>query len=230
MSKKLKIVLIVLVAVFVVAASVLLPLLLIKKGNEKRLQTPANIEVIESQTLIVFKTSKVENAVKYIFDVLNPNLENIRFESDSEELALDFNGEQSIYAKDFSLGGVYTVQVYAEANNQIFNSYKSNPTEFSRVVKLQKPTLYSTSSNITWATIKNANAYEILISNNQVSHTKILSITSDATLGQETLSFRDVKNEFELEKGIYFVSVRATNDSEFYENSNFSESIQIEIK
>ena len=229
MSKKYKIILICLVVAVVLIVGITVPLVLLKQ-KDTQLLTPNPVEVAQSENLIVFKTSKVENAVEYMFEVSIPGRENATsISSETNELVLDFTKTSSLKT-EFNVAGIYSVQCYAIAENEKDNSYKSAPTNFTRTVTLESPTIYKTKDIFKWETVKNATAYEIVISSTTGTELLKVEATTDVSIAQEEISISNIKNALELDVGSYTISVRAINETNsYYKTSMYSSALEFSI-
>ena len=150
MSKKSKIILICLAVVIIVAAAVAIPLVLIKFNGNTKLATPT-VEVFESENLIVFEASQIENANEYKFIISIPNDDGssttVEYSSKVNSLTLDFLGNSSGLKSSFDYAGLYSVQCYVTAEDPNNNSYKSSPIVFERTLQLAAPRLEKQGKN-----------------------------------------------------------------------------------
>ena len=229
MSKKSKIIIICLAVAIVVAASVLIPVLLLKVNNYTKLQTPNKIEVVESENLIVLKTNKIENAVSYVFEITIPSVGKRIITNETNELVLDFSGTTSFLRNDFNHAGIYYAQVYAASKNAKDNSYKSNIVSFERYLQIKTPQIFKENYLIKWSPINFATKYEIVINSISSSYTKTIEAKNDLIGENETINFRDLISEFNLGSGKYQILIKALNDDKYYISSAYSNIVEFNI-
>ena len=229
MSKKCKIILICLVVAAVLIVGITVPLVLLNK-KDGQLTTPNAVEVYQSEELIVFKTNKVENAVKYVFEISIPGNElPTKINCETNELVLDFSTNSAL-KNEFMVAGVYSVSCYAEAENKVDNSYKSAPTNFNRQITLASPTIYKSRDVFKWETILNATTYELFISSTGTVKTLVVPSLGDTSLGVEEISITSLKQELGLSAGTYLISIRALNsDNENYKTSKYSSAVEFTV-
>ena len=218
MSKKSKIILICLAALIVVAVGVTLPLVLIRFNENKQLASPT-VEVFESENLIVFQASKINNAKEYKFIITTPDGSTLPFSSESNIFSLDFENESSSWKERFNVAGIYSVQCYAVAEDANNNSFKSAPLNFTRILQLKTPRLEKQGKNFIWDTILNADIYEIIISSNNGSTSKIFT-PIDGYI--QSVSLTTLIKEFNLISGQYTITVKAASNNDYYLASVYS--------
>lgn len=228
MSKKNKIILIVLSILILIIASGVIIFSVLKFNSNKQLKTPSQPQVFQSTDLIVIKTSQIDGSIKYIFEITTPNSDKFNFENTTNILTLDFAGETSSFKEKFGYAGIYTVQCYAVAENSNNNSYKSNPTNFERKLSLFAPEISRKNGAFVWEKIKNADYYEIQISSNEATYTKVLQATENIE-GIESINLTNLIHEFELQPNQYAISIRACSENKYYITSFYSNTILFNI-
>lgn len=224
MSKKNKIILIILSILILIIASGVIIFSVLKFNSNKQLKTPSQPQVFQSTDLIVIETSQVDGATKYMFEITTPNSDKYSFENSTNILTLDFAGETSSLKSNFDYAGIYTVQCYAVAENANNNSYKTNPTNFERTLSLLAPEISRKNGAFVWEKIKNADYYEIQISSNEATYTKVLQAT-ETLEGIESITLANLIQEFELQPNQYSISIRACSENKYYITSYYSNTI-----
>lgn len=228
MSKKAKITIICLAVAIVVIAAVVIPLAVLKFNSPTQLKTPAQPEVIESTDLIVIKTSQIENAKRYVFEITIPNGTTQTLESDSNVLTLDFLNQSSTLKPYFDYAGVYSVKCYAVAENESDNSLKSPPKNFTRQLNLNQPELVRKNGSFIWEGVNHADYYEIEITSNNTSNTKVVVATQTAD-GLQSITLNSLIEEFNLQANQYSICLRACSDNPYYTSSYYSNQILFTI-
>ncbi|MBO4412435.1 MAG: hypothetical protein J5779_00245 [Clostridia bacterium] len=226
MSKKTKIIISVFAAIIVAALAVIIPFVFLKKQETKKLETPNKPIISQNENLISIKTSKVENAVKYIYEITIPteNEKVLVFKDTSNVLLFDFLNDSSSWKDDFNVGGIYSVCVYAVAGNEENNSEKSPVANFERFIKLDTTTLFKTSKQLTWDYVKEADYYEIYVSSNEVNEVYTMPATTETKVMINTL-----KTELNLPLGYYTFCVKACSNNQYLTNSDFSNVLEFYI-
>lgn len=211
MSKKNKIIIICLAVLIVVVLAITIPLVLIKFNGNTKLATP-KVEVSESENLIVFEADKVEGAKEYYFIITMPDGKTQTHHTQKNVYILDFLGGASGFKKEF-VAGIYSVQCYVTAEDAKNNSYKSSPIMFTRTLQLNSTRVDKKGKDIIWDKVEYADTYELTISSNYGTHIKKVD-------GSLSISISELTTEFELQNDVlYYVSVRAFSDSEYYSES-----------
>ena len=216
MSKKNKIIIVCLAVLIVVVLAITIPLVLIKFNGNTKLATP-KVKVIESENLIVFEADKVEGAKGYEFLITFPNkITSERFPTESNILIFDFINGFAGFKEMFAVAGIYSVQCYVTAEDAKNNSYKSSPIMFTRTLQLNSTRVDKKGKDIIWDKVEYADTYELTISSNYGTHIKKVD-------GSQSISISELTTEFELQNDVlYYVSVRAFSDSEYYSESLYS--------
>ena len=230
MSKKSKIILICLAVVIIVAAAVAIPLVLIKFNGNTKLATPT-VEVFESENLIVFEASQIENANEYKFIISIPNDDGssttVEYSSKVNSLTLDFLGNSSSLKSSFDYAGLYSVQCYVTAEDPNNNSYKSSPIVFERTLQLAAPRLEKQGKNFIWETVNHADSYQIIVSSNYETQIKTVNGVDDVV---QSISLSKLKSEFALENDVlYSITIVALSENENYLTSLYSNQLQFYI-
>lgn len=232
MSKKAKITIICLAVAIVVIAAVVIPLAVLKFNSPTQLKTPAQPEVIESTDLIVIKTSQIENAKRYVFEITIPNdkgqTTTTTLASDSNVLTLDFLNQHASLKPYFDYAGVYSVKCYAVAENESDNSLKSPPKNFTRQLTLNQPELVRKNGSFIWEGVNHADYYEIEITSNNTSNTKVVVATQTAD-GLQSITLNSLIEEFNLQANQYSICIRACSDNPYYTSSYYSNQILFTI-
>lgn len=224
MSKKSKIILICLAVAIVVIAAIVIPIAVLKFNSPTQLKTPSQPQVVESENLIVIQTSKIDNASKYIFEITIPSspVKTLTFENETNVLMLDFNGASSSLKSSFDFAGVYSVTCYAIAQDAQNNSLKSNPANFERELTLNQTELSRKNGSFIWQSVNHADYYELVITSNEVSKTKIVNAILSAD-GMQSITLSSLKEEFNLQPNQYSITIRACSNNQYYISSLYSQ-------
>lgn len=227
MSKKSKIILICLAVAIVIVAAVVIPIAVLKFGSTPQLKTPSQPEVFVNENLIVIETSKIDGAKKYIFEITVPSNpeKTLSFEHESNVLTLDFIGQSSALKSSFDFAGIYSVRCYAIAENEQNNSLKSNPKNFVRQLTLQSTELVRKNGSFIWESVNHADYYELVITSNNSTNTKIV-VAENSADGIQSITLASLKEEFNLEANQYSINIRACSNNSYYNSSLYSQNPQ----
>lgn len=224
MSKKSKIILICLTVAIVVIAAIVIPIAVLKFDKPTQLKTPSQPQVVESENLIVVQTSKIEGAIKYIFEISIPSspAKTLTFENETNVLMLDFNGASSSLKSSFDYAGVYSVNCYAIAQEAQNNSLKSSPTNFVRKLTLNQTELSRKNGSFIWQSVNHADYYELVITSNDRTISKVVNATNSPD-GMQSITLASLKEEFNLQPNQYSITIRACSNNEYYISSLYSQ-------
>lgn len=197
------------------------------------LTIPSLPEVVITETNLYVSTNEIQGANSYIFKFTSPDDNIIEISSSEASINISlYDIEINEFLGEFEKAGQYSVVCCAVGNAS--KSEFSTGTEFDRYIKLEKPviSLYNDDGEtmLRWASINNANRYDIYFNSLEEAPEIYEYIPSDNESSTETISINEIINELDLTEGNYQILVVARNTNTFYNESLSSLPINFEIQ